>query len=78
MSAAQNESTRMTAPMPTSIAPDWIATLRPPLRETLTSLLAVARVWDAVSAYERDYVQRAGYRLGPGGEWIAEMRAADR
>ena len=68
----------MTAPMPTSIAPDWIATPRPPLRETLTSLLAVERVWDAVSAYERDYVQRAGYKLGPRGEWIAEMPAADR
>jgi hypothetical protein len=68
----------MTAPMPTSIAPDWIATLRPPLRETLMSLLAVERVWDAVSAYERDYVQRAGYKLGPRGEWIAAMPAADR
>ena len=40
--------------------------------------LELKLIADAVSAYERDYVQRAGYKLGPRGEWIAAMPAADR
>lgn len=61
--------------MATQPAHAWMTTLRTPLRETLLSLLADERAWNAASAFERDYVQQVGYRLGPQGEWIAEMPA---
>jgi hypothetical protein len=57
--------------MATDPAQAWMTTLRTPLRETLLSLLPDEPAWRAASAFERDYVQRVGYRLGPQGEWIA-------
>ena len=57
--------------MATDPAHAWMTTLRTPLRETLLSLLPDEPAWRAASAFERDYVQRVGYRLGPQGEWIA-------
>jgi hypothetical protein len=61
--------------MATQPAHAWMTTLRTPLRETLLGLLADERAWNAASAFERDYVQQVGYRLGPQGEWIPEMPA---
>jgi hypothetical protein len=61
--------------MPTHPAHAWMTTLPTPLRETLLSLLADELEWNAASAFERDYVHRVGYALGPQGEWIARLPA---
>jgi hypothetical protein len=42
------------------------------LRESLLSILAEEAGGAVLSAYELNYAQQAGYRLGPDGEWIAE------
>ena len=30
---------------------------------------------EALTAYKNEFAHRAGYKLGPNGEWIAEMPA---